>query len=179
MVSTLESVTCHHRWSPCKFGGVMACCADNVMNLQLMPTLYNDHCQGLIKPLKEPLPLYQLASHFLVAISSIYDKAANLVWGRETSPHQKSGTRQHHICPIADLAECEEWKPPAPASWSSVVQRTTAAVAGAHVNWHHHVVPYVSPVAVFATRIKVESSNQCPFYELIKRSRWLLSCKYH
>ena len=26
---------------------VMACCADNVINLQLMPTLYNDHCQGL------------------------------------------------------------------------------------------------------------------------------------
>ena len=76
MVSTLESVTCHHRWSPCKFGGVVACYADNVMNLQLMPTPLSRDYKATEKG---PLPLYQLASHFLVTISSIYERAANLV----------------------------------------------------------------------------------------------------
>jgi len=40
------------------------------------------------------------------------------------------------------------------------------------------VVTYMSPVEAFATGIKMESSNQCSFWELIKGSRWTLSDQY-
>jgi len=37
------------------------------------------------------------------------------------------------------------------------------------------VVTYASPVEAFATGIKIESSNQCSFLELIMGSRQILS----